>query len=199
MGKNREADDHGEARRHEAGGGPGGPGREGDDLSIEVSEQEMIDALQGELNALQERLNEAQDRWKRAAADLENFRRRALQGEQEARRQGATSVLASIVPVLDNFDIALSVNAPDEASRQVLEGVKVIQSSLLRALEGQGVGVIAPQPGDEFDPNRHEAMMKHPAEGVAPGHISMVMQSGYTLDSRVIRPAKVAVAPGKED
>lgn len=199
MGKNRPTDDPGEARRHEGGGAAGGVGREGEELSIDLSEQEMIDSLQGELNALQERLDEAQERWKRAAADLENFRRRALQGEQEARRQGATSVLMSIVPVLDNFDIALSVNAPDDASRQVLEGVKVIQSSLLRALENQGVGLIAPRPGDEFDPNRHEAMMKHPAEGVEPGHISMVMQSGYTLDNRVIRPAKVAIAPGKED
>ncbi len=195
MSKNTRADERDEARRHEGGDSL----QDREELSIDTSEQEMIDALQGELNALQERLNEAQERWKRAAADLENFRRRAVQSEQEAKRQGAASVLMSIVPVLDNFDMALAVETPDEASRQVMEGVKVIHASLLRALETQGVGLIAPKPGDDFDPNVHEAMMKHAAEGVPPGHISMVMQSGYTLDNRVVRPAKVAVAPGKED
>lgn len=200
MGKNRHSDDPAEARRHEGEAiGDADEAGAGEELSIDLSEQEMVDSLQAELAAAQERLNEAQERWKRAVADLENYRRRAYQAEQEARRQGAGAVLQSIVPALDNFDMALSVPATDDASRQVLEGVKAIQMTLLRALESQGVGVIVPRPGDEFDPNRHEAMMKHPVEGVEPGRISMVMQSGYTLDDRVIRPAKVAIAPGKED
>lgn len=196
MSTNRQADEQNEARRPDAGAAAG---PDGGDFSIELTEQQMIDQLQREMNELQDRMNEAQDRWKRAAADLENFRRRALQNEQQARREGAAAVLLSIVPVLDNFDVALAMEPPDEASRQVMEGVKVIHAALIRALETQGVSLITPRPGDEFDPNRHEAMMKHAAEGVKPGRISMVMQNGYMLDERVVRPAKVAVAPGKED
>jgi molecular chaperone GrpE len=76
-----------------------------------------------------------------------------------------------------------------------MDGVKVIRQELLKALESGGVTVISPQPGDEFDPNRHSAIMQQPAEGVEPGRVSATFQPGYALGDRVIRSAKVAVAP----
>jgi molecular chaperone GrpE len=133
--------------------------------------------------------------FKRALADFQNFQRRAALNEQEARRQGVTSVLGSVLPVLDHFDLALTQATPDDASRRIMDGVRLIRSELIRALEAHGVTLINPQPNDEFDPNKHSAIMQQPADGVHPGRVSATFQPGYVLGDRVIRSAKVAVAP----
>jgi molecular chaperone GrpE len=146
------------------------------------------------LRLSQER-DEAVLQWKRALADFQNYQRRALQNEQEAKKQGTTSVLMSVLPVLDHFDLALTQQAPDESSKKILHGVQVIRAELLRVLENHGVTVLNPQPGDEFDPNRHSAIMQPVAEGVKPGHVSATFRPGYAMGERVIRSAKVAVAP----
>jgi molecular chaperone GrpE len=142
--------------------------------------------------------DEAVTQWKRSLADFQNYQRRALQNEQEAKRQGVTGVLNSVLPVLDHLDQAASQPAPDDACRKIVEGVKVIQQELLRVLEGHGVTFINPQPNDAFDPNRHSAIMQQEAAGVEPGNVSKTFQAGYALGDRVIRSAKVAVAPDKK-
>lgn len=162
-------------------GGVGGGGVAGD--------------AQAQIDQLAREKNEAITQWKRALADFQNYQRRALQNELEAKRQGAQGVLHSILPVLDHFDLALTQATPDESSRRILDGVKVIRQELLKALESNGVTVINPQPGDEFDPSRHAAIMQQAAEGVEPGRVSATFQPGYILGDRVIRSAKVAVAP----
>lgn len=142
--------------------------------------------------------DEAVTQWKRALADFQNYQRRSLTNEQEAKRQGVTGVLTSVLPVLDHFDLALAQPMPshsDDSSRKILEGVRAIRAELLRVLENHGVTLIQPRPGDEFDPNRHSAIMQQPGEGVPPGHVSATFQPGYSLGDRVIRSAKVAVAP----
>lgn len=139
--------------------------------------------------------DEAATQWKRSLADFQNYQRRALQNEREAKTQGATSVLTSVLPVLDNFDLALTQPAPDDASRKILEGVNVIRAELLRVLENHGVTILHPKANDEFDPNRHSAITQQPGEGVLPGHVSATFQPGYAMGDRVIRSAKVAVAP----
>jgi molecular chaperone GrpE len=153
--------------------------------------------LHAQVLRLSQERDEAMMQWKRAMADFQNYQRRALQNEQEAKRQGATGVLTSVLPVLDHFDLALSQQATDEASRKILDGVKVIRAELLRVLENNGVTILNPQPNDEFDPNRHSAIMQQQAPGVAPGHVSATFQPGYALGDRVIRSAKVAVAPSE--
>lgn len=139
--------------------------------------------------------DEAVDKWKRALADFQNYQRRALENEREARRQGTTSILQSIVPVLDHFDMAISHDAPNPAAAQVIEGVKAIRDELIKVLAAHGVMLINPETNAELDPSRHQVITQQPVPGVEPGHISMVLQVGYTLGDRVIRPAKVAVAP----
>ena len=79
---------------------------------------------------------------------------------------------------------------------QVAAGVRVIQDELVKALTTHGVEQLAPQPGDEFDPNLHEALMRQPAGEHAPGSVVQLLQPGYAVGERVIRPAKVAVAEG---
>ncbi|MBY0261311.1 MAG: nucleotide exchange factor GrpE [Phycisphaerales bacterium] len=151
--------------------------------------------LAEQVSRLSEERDQAQGDFKRALADFQNFQRRAALNEQEAKRQGVTSVLGSVLPVLDHFDLALSQAAPDDSSRRILDGVKLIRAELVRALEAHGVKLISPQPNDEFDPNMHSAIMQQPAAGVKPGRVSSTFQPGYSMGDRVIRSAKVAVAP----
>jgi len=149
-----------------------------------------------ELAELRGQIDDANDKWMRALADFQNYQRRALQNEQEARRQGTTSVLHSLIPVLDHSDLALAQKPADSASSGIIEGVKVIRQELIKALEAHGVKLINPALNAEFDPNRHSALTHQPAQGVEPGRISGVFQCGYELHERTVRPAKVAVAPG---
>lgn len=169
---------------HEGNGGGAPP--EGEDLHEQV------------LRLAAER-DEALAQLKRSLADFQNYQRRALQNEQEAKRQGTTNILTSVLPVLDHFDLALSQQTPDENSKKILEGVKVIRAELVRVLENHGVTILNPQPNDEFNPNQHSAIMQQAAEGVQPGHVSSTFQPGYALGDRVIRSAKVAVAPSNAE
>ncbi|MEL6329231.1 MAG: nucleotide exchange factor GrpE [Planctomycetota bacterium] len=131
------------------------------------------------------------------AADFHNFRRRAQNNEIEAKRQGITGVVQSILSVMDNFDLALQQDSEKVSVEQIQSGVEVIKNDLLRVLSGFGVVVIEAAPGEEFDPGRHEAVMQQPAGEVAAGGVIQTLQAGYALGERVIRPAKVIVAAGE--
>jgi len=147
------------------------------------------------LNTLIAERDDALDKYKRSLADFQNYQRRSFENEREARRQGITAVLSSIIPVLDNFDLALAHRNDHAAANQIVEGVKVIREELIKALGHHGVSLINPKPNDELDPQKHQVIVNQPGAGVDPGNISMTLQVGYTLESRVVRPAKVAVAP----
>lgn len=183
------------------GPGKGTPEGQPDYLSIDDAAPLPDDPAAGaaaQLQQLRIELDEADGRWKRTLADYQNFQRRALQNELEARRQGVVAVIHSVLPVLDHFDLALCQPCAEPAAAGIIEGVKVIRGELIKALEAHGVRIINPQPNTEFDPNRHAAISQMPADGVHPGHISQVFQIGYELDERVIRSAKVAVAPSAD-
>lgn len=163
------------------------------------------DATQALIDSLAHERDDFKDKWLRAMAEYQNFQRRAISNEQEAKRQGVTSVLMSLVPALDAFEMALSAAPKDEPGRGVLAGMTAVQQSLLTALGHHGVSVIKPGSGDEFDPNKHSAIMQQPGttaagEPIEPGRVSMCLQVGYLLSTpgageRVIRSAKVAIAP----
>lgn len=155
---------------------------------------ELAAALQA---TLAER-DEANQKYLRVLADFQNFQRRSIENEREARRQGLTAVLHSIIPIVDHFDLALAHTNAEPAAQGVIAGVRVIREELLKALGQHGVSLINPAPGDELDPNRHQALMTQPAGNVAPGRIAFTMQIGYLLGERVIRPAKVAVTPQQD-
>lgn len=161
-----------------------------------------LDAAEGvddRANQLINELEDAKARTLRLMADFNNYQRRALQNEDNARREGAAGVVTAVVPVLDHFDHALALDPAKASADQVMAGVKVIRDELLKALAGRGVSLILPSPGDEFVPGRHEAVMQQPAPGVKPGRIVNTFQPGYVLidvgQERVLRPAKVVVAP----
>ena len=148
---------------------------------------------------LQAQRDEFNAKYLHALADLQNFRKRAAQNEQEARQWGARSVVQSILTVMDHFDLALAQDPQTTNAQQILSGVEVVRDELLMALKSQRVDVISPKPNDIFDPNLHEAVMYQPQEGISPGHIVAMLQLGYTLADRVVRPAKVSLAPAEQE
>jgi molecular chaperone GrpE len=189
-----------------------GEGKRGETMSEHAPEHKAteprsadqpIDPMPAEGAALEERigqlvaeLEDAKARTLRVMADYHNYQRRSLQNEDAARREGIAAVVASVVPVLDHFDIALSHTGCGEEGAQIMSGVRVIREELLKALAQHGVRVVSPAENDEFEPGKHEAVMQRAAEGIQPGRIVQVFQAGYVLGTdRVLRPAKVVVAP----
>lgn len=143
---------------------------------------------------LEAKLADAEARVLRTMADYQNFQKRAANNEIEARRQGITGTIAALLPVMDNFDLALSQDVSKVTAEQLLGGVEMVRAELERALSNQGVSSIKPQKGDEFNPELHEAVTQHPDPDVEPGRIIESFQTGYKLGERVLRPAKVVVS-----
>lgn len=156
----------------------------------ERAEGDALAALRAERDALEEK-------YKRTLADYHNSQRRATQNERDARQRGVEAVVESVITALDHFEKALAQDASTMSAEQLVGGVRLIQGELIKAVQRHGGGLIEPKPNDEFDPMRHQAVARSAAEGVEPGRIVRVLQTGYTLGDRTIRPAMVVVAPGE--
>ncbi|MCH7810689.1 MAG: nucleotide exchange factor GrpE [Chloroflexi bacterium] len=165
---------------------------------------EPQEAQTGETQELpiEERLNEAEeeskrylDNWRRAEADLQNFKRRAEQERADSSRYAGASLLINILPIVDDFERAFQSLDSHVAAMTWFDGVRLIYRKLLALLESAGVQPIKTE-GETFDPQFHEAVAH--AEGEENKVISEV-QRGYTLHDRVLRPAMVVVGKGKDD
>lgn len=135
-------------------------------------------------------------KYQRALADFQNFQRRSLQNEVRVQQVAKAAVLRDVLPILDNLDLALGQQTPEGASDGIQQGVVIVRDELLKMLGSHGVSPIQVQPGDEFDPNAHEAMMHVEADGVDEGHVAQLLQVGYAMADIILRPAKVSVARG---
>lgn len=174
----------------DAAGQPEDAGMEQVELSAEAAQ--VLEDLKSELD-------EAIEARKRALADFANYQRRAAENEARAAEAGAARVVRSLLGVLDHFNLALDLDPKTTTVEQLLGGVRIVRDELIKALEGHGVSIIRPAVGDEFDPNRHEAMLQQPAADVPPHHIVSVFQPGYAMGDVVLRPAKVAVAAASRE
>ncbi|MDQ7013226.1 MAG: nucleotide exchange factor GrpE [Planctomycetota bacterium] len=134
-------------------------------------------------------------KYQRALADYQNAQRRFSTDMAAAREAGVERVLASLIPVLDHFDMALNQDTEKVSAEQILAGVTMIRDEFNRAMAAFGVQAINPAVNDKFDPNQHEALSNLAVEGVEPTHVSSVYQIGYRVGDRVVRAAKVTVAP----
>jgi molecular chaperone GrpE len=171
--------------------------QEGDGGEHESAEQRQDD-LEEQLAQLAAERDEAHQKYLRTLADYQNSQRRAVANEQEARKQGLTSVVLSILPIIDHFELALGQEPGKVTADQLIAGVRVIHDELLRVLQRYGVELVNPQPDDEFDPTRHQAVVQQDVAHIQPGHIVATLQTGYTLGDRIIRPATVSVRPRPE-
>jgi molecular chaperone GrpE len=151
------------------------------------------DSREAELEAA---LAEMQDRMMRALAEAENTRKRAQRDKREAEAYGASRLARDLLPVYDALNRALA-SATDE-TRQLagpfVEGIELTLRELSTVMERHGLERIAPNPGDPFDPQHHQAMFEAPVPNVARGCIIQVMAEGFLLHDRLLRPAQVGVS-----
>jgi len=131
------------------------------------------------------------DRLLRLAADFENYKKRAAREREEYVRLANERLLKELIPVLDDLERAL-VAAEQHEEAQLEEGVALVHKSLVSLLERNGVSEIAAD--GKFDPHVHEALLAQPAEDKEQGDVVDVLQKGYKLGDRVVRPARVIVA-----
>jgi molecular chaperone GrpE len=144
------------------------------------------------LNAEQER-DAYRSLAQRLQADFENYQKRLARELADERRYAIAPLVLDLLPTLDNLERALN-QAQNEGDRPALiQGVSMVRSQLLESLARHGVIPIDTL-GQPFDPNLHEAILQQPREGVAPGTVVEVLESGYRLHDRVLRPTKVIVA-----
>jgi molecular chaperone GrpE len=145
-----------------------------------------FDKLKAERDNLYERLA-------RTTADFQNTRKR-LEADVDLRAQYAnSSLIKSLLPVIDNFERALAQDPAKTDVATLLKGMQIVHDQWLNVLKQQQVQEIAPQPGDPFDPTRHEALMQAPSK-FPPGSVVQTLQKGYALHDRTLRPAQVSVS-----
>lgn len=151
--------------------------------------------------ALEREHAETKDRLLRALAEMENLRKRTDREIADSRLYSLTSFARDLLVVADNMRRALDAVAPELRSsaeggvKALIEGVELTERELLKALEKNGVRQFTPQ-GEKFDPNVHQAMFEIPDATVPAGSVVQVVQPGYMLGDRVLRPALVGVSKG---
>ncbi|RDJ25022.1 nucleotide exchange factor GrpE [Bosea caraganae] len=164
----------------------------------EMAPREAVEAL---IANIESERDDFKDKLLRTLADMENLRRRTEREVADAKAYAVTSFARDMLGSADNLRRALE-SVPDAARgegeaalKALIEGVELTERDLLKTLERHGVRRIDPQ-GEKFDPNLHQAMFEAPDPAVAKGMVSKVVQSGYKIGERVLRPALVGVSAG---
>ncbi len=152
-------------------------------------------AVEAQVSELQSQVAALNDSFLRAKAEAENVRRRADEEIAKARKFAIESFAESLLPVVDSLQAAIA--RPDANTAQVLEGVHATLRQLQSALERNRVVEVAPPAGTRFDPHQHQAISVVPAEQ-EPNTVVAVLQKGYLIADRVLRPALVTVAAPKQ-
>lgn len=182
--------------------------RQPEDTSAETGEPVVSkpyimpdDPEPGSVELLQKEAAEARDRMLRTLAEMENLRKRTAKEVADSKLYGVTGFARDVLDIADNLQRALDAvpaearAAADPGLTALIEGVELTERSLLNALEKHGVKKFDPQ-GQKFDPNFQQAMYEVPDASVPAGTVVQVMQAGYTIGDRVLRPALVGVAKG---
>jgi len=192
----------------ELAGAPDGPGDEvmgGDNdgdgdggIAVEVDTRDidptkLMRELEAQLARAEQEKKDNWDKYLRTAADLENYRRRSKRDLDDARAETKTRVLKEMLPVVDNLERAVEHSEKGGESAAILEGVKLVLRQFLQAFERLDVTPIEAA-GQPFDPNLHEAISQVETDQQPPGTIVSVLQRGYRLGDRLLRPALVVVA-----
>jgi len=153
-----------------------------------------FDAMEKEIESLQAEVEEKQDQYLRTRADFENYKKRVLRDTTRSYQDAMTSVMKIFLSVADDLERALNNKPKGEDLESWLNGLELIQQKLMNQMKNQGVERMVVNPGDEFDPNIHEAITQEEHPDFKEGQIIDVVQPGYRISERVIRPAMVRVA-----
>ncbi len=149
--------------------------------------------------ALQAEVNKYRDQSLRAAADLENFRKRMMREKEEAVRYANSSLLEKLIPILDNFELGLEVakTTPEASASSIAQGLSMVQRQLTDFIKDHGVTPVEAV-GQSFDPKIHEAIGHEPHDQIPEGSVISQVRRGYRLAERLIRPASVVVSKGSQ-
>jgi len=173
------------------------------DSEFESTTQDDASAYQPpDLDALNARLGEAEQEreqfrrlLQRTQADFINYRKRAEEEKREQEQVSNARLVRSLLPVVDDFQLAMDHASQDPSERSWREGFELIYRKLLSILEAEGIVRIEVL-GKQFDPFEHEAIAYREAEGACEGTVVEVLQAGYKIHGKVLRPARVVVAKG---
>jgi len=163
--------------------------------TVETPESESADppTVEEQLAAAQAEAEDYKDRWLRSQAEFANARKRMEKQRLDTYTNATVNVMDKLLPIVDDFDRAME-NLPAEISENSwLEGIQLVQRKLLATLENFNVTSIEAI-GEPFDPNLHEAITQEPTDEYESGAVCRVLQAGYKIGDRVIRPSLVVVA-----
>ncbi|WP_299087757.1 nucleotide exchange factor GrpE [uncultured Metabacillus sp.] len=164
---------------------------EADDVIVE-DRTEASDEYEQKIAELQAKLDEAENKLLRSQADFENYKRRSRLDLEAAQKYRAQSLVSEIIPALDNFERALQIEADNDQTKSLLQGINMVYNQLVQALKNEGVEAINAV-GEQFDPHIHQAVMQVEDEKYESNTVVEELQKGYKLKDRVIRPAMVKV------
>jgi molecular chaperone GrpE len=157
------------------------------------ADQEDVEALMKELEEVRNKADEYLDGWQRARAEFANYRKRIEREREQVHQEASGMVIRRFLDVLDDLDRALKNRPQEGEGADWAGGIELIYRKLLTALEAEGVTPMEAE-GEDFDPNLHEAISQEPSANHESGEIIEVVQNGYLIGERVLRPARVRVA-----
>jgi molecular chaperone GrpE len=154
------------------------------------------DSNEEEIEQLRAERDDMRDRFMRAMADAENSRKRSDRDRREAENYGGSKLARDMLPVFDNLKRAVDTITDEqrEAQKALIEGIELTMRELLNVFKKHGIDAVAPEVGDKFDPNIHEAMFEAPVPGTKAGDIIQIMNVGFMIHDRLLRPAQVGVS-----
>jgi molecular chaperone GrpE len=161
-------------------------------VATEQTETLPVEEKDPEIQSLKAKLEEADNRYLRLQADFDNFRRRTRLDQEASQKYRAQKLITDLLPAIDNFERAMKIEADNEQTKTLLQGMDMVYRSLLDALKSEGVEPIEVV-GKEFDPHQHQAVMQGEDDNYGPNVVTDEFQKGYMLKDRVIRPAMVKV------
>jgi molecular chaperone GrpE len=162
--------------------------------SGESAEGGELERLRLERDSLQQERDSLFERLARNTAEFQNARRRLDMDKEQAVAFANSSLIKSLLPVIDNFERALSVDESKTDVASILKGMQIVHDQWLTVLKSQFVEMIVPKEGDPFDPTTMEALIQQASDQYPPNTVTQVLQKGYGLHGRTLRPAQVAVS-----
>lgn len=168
-------------------------GEEMEGAPREVTVEERINALLEDNERLQQAASEYLDGWQRERAEFANFKNRTVRDKEDTRAKIISEIISKYLEILDDLELAINKRPAENEIEAWADGIEMIHVKLNTILEDEGVEVILGQ-GETFDPNFHEAITYEEDDDHQDGQVIEVVQKGYKLGDRVLRPAKVRVA-----
>ncbi len=166
-----------------------------DEAKLE-SPEKNADSLEAQLEAAQAKASENWEQFIRTKAEIDNLRRRSIKDVENAHKFGIEKFVNELLPVMDSM--ALGLAAEDASAESLREGMELTRNMLEKMMEKLGIEEIDPL-NEKFDPEKHQAMSMQPSADVEPNTVIAVMQKGYALNQRLIRPAMVMVSKAVEE